>query len=107
MDYEITDTHCTGESTVDIVYIDGPIESIELASMCLTNKDIELRAINDCRPEFDKLTRGLKEKITQLSCEVRETDVEIQKQIHKHLTHCQTIDENVSSFFLVVNIHYI
>lgn len=103
-EYEISDINCTGEATVEIVYMDGPSEFFELASLSYLNKGIDLHAMNDCKPEFDKITRNLQEKVTKLSCEVAEMDIKLQKQINDYLTKCQTIDENVSIHFVIYQI---
>lgn len=79
--------------------MDGPSELFELASLSYLNKGIDQRAANNCKPEFDKITRNLQDKVTKLSCEVNEMDVKLQKQINDFLTQCQTIDENVSVVF--------
>lgn len=94
-EYRIADLNCTGEPNVEIIYVDGPNESFELASFSCSSKGIDLRATNNCNGALDKMTSGLQEKVTKISCELNDVNVKIQKQLHEYQTHCQTIDQNV------------
>lgn len=96
IEYQLTDLHCTGESNVEVIYIDGSNESFELASLIYSNKGIDIRAPEGSNSEFSKMTQGLKEKIAKIKRELHESDIEIQKELHGIHKQCETIDPNVS-----------
>lgn len=111
VEYRISDGRCLGEPNVEIIYADdgdaaggiasaaGPTESFELIELSYSNKGIDLRNLSGCCGEFDKITRNLRDRVSKVSSELHETNVQIQKEFHEYMVQCQTIDENVSAFF--------
>lgn len=107
-EYRISDGHCLGEPNVEIIYDDddddaatGPTESFELISLSYLNKGIDLRSSSGCCSEFDKITRNLRDRVSKVSSELHEMNVQIQKEFHEYMTKFQTIDQNVSVSFLL------
>lgn len=109
-EYRISDGRCLGEPNVEIIYSDdddvdaaaaaaGSTESFELISLSYLNKGIDLRSSSGCCSEFDKIARNLRDRVSKVSSELHEMNVQIQKEFHEYMTQCQTIDQNVSFSF--------
>lgn len=70
-------------------------ETFELASLSYASKGIDLRSLNSCCEDFEKLTQNLQDKVAKMGAELDEVSASVQKQMHEFQTNCQTIDESV------------
>lgn len=99
-EYRIIDESGCGESSVEIVYVNGPPEKFELASIVYTSKGIDLRLMIEGEKYFKVLTQEMEERVKKASSNLAEINKNIQKEVDAYQKYCQTVEPNVNLFSL-------
>lgn len=89
------DANCTGESTVEIKFIDGSSESFELAVMSNLKQSNLRSEIRDVQ-KFDKLKREITDRVAVAESKLVDIKHAIQKEFTEFATECQFIKKSVS-----------
>lgn len=90
------DANCTGESSVEIRFINGSSETFELAALS-NSKQSNLRSgIHDAQ-KFDKLKRETMDRVAEAESKLTDIERAVQKEFTEYAVECQCIDKSVSS----------
>lgn len=100
LEYRIIDESGCGESSVEIIFVNGPPEKIELASFGYASKGIDLRLMVEGDKYFKVLTQELEDRVKQASSNLAEINKNIQKEVDAYQKYCQTVDVNHFCNFL-------
>lgn len=95
-EYRVFDANCTGESTVELQFINGSRESFELATLSGL-KPSNVRLDIHETPHFDKLKRAITDRVAEAESKLVDIEHSIQKEFTEYATKCQFISNSVSA----------
>lgn len=94
-EYRVFDANCTGESTVELQFINGSTESFELANLS-SLKHSNIRSNIHETQHFDKLKRAITDRVAEAESKLVDIEHSIQKEFTEYATKCQFISNSVS-----------
>lgn len=94
-DYRLLDENCTGESTVEIKFINGTTETFELAALSDLKQSNQRSKIHETE-KFSKLTRAITERVAEADSKLTNVKLSIQKEFTEYATECQFVSKSVS-----------